>query len=308
MSGNRVDLCRDYTQSPTAQSDVFVMRFSNPHTAIPDWLMLTSTIRLEARHMAAVIMILSKRGVPPSKDEIGDVIGVGARTVQRWLAELAAAGVMSYQLVGRRRMYVFHEPAGGDLDQANPDRTITDPADTDRTITDRMSITDPADTDPTVSHESIDRHRDSYGHNAMNGYFSQDSISDRPGGGGDHESIEHGSLPDTNPRTRTKVRPDQVTTETGKWLVRVGFNLTSAYRFQQIPLPTAQADYERRRGLGQQTGAIVNAWAVELPRAATVQADSGGAYGAAGLAELRAKYGDLFKLGSDTTGYESEES
>jgi hypothetical protein len=113
------------------------------------------------------------------------------------------------------------------------------------------------------------------------------------------ESTESKDLPTTAPRTPAKVLPNQIATTTGRWLVKVGFNIGFAYRFQTIPLQVAQADYERRRALGQGNGAIINAWMVELPEYDLASEASGHVINEARRAELRERYGDLFLFGGD---------
>jgi hypothetical protein len=288
MSGESSYYRRELPAHPESESDLFVMRFANPHTAIPDWLVVNSHIRLELRHMAAVIIILQKRPLPPDKEQIAEILGVGTRTVQRWLAELRAAGVLSYKLLGRRRMYVFHEPS-----------TISDPTISDPTISDPALSSDTTISDPGVSHETnyvTPIHGIPY---AGIDSYNRLTISDRSGGGGDHD---HGGIepPTTAPRRAApKVSPDSIATETGRWLVKTGFNIASAYRFQTIPLKVAMADYERRRDLGQGIGAIVQAWRVELPEFDLMSDAAGAVVDSARRAELRAKYGDLFLFSGD---------
>lgn len=48
-------------------------------------------------------------------------------------------------------------------------------------------------------------------------------------------------------------------------MVAEGFSLTKAHQHQHLPLKAAQADYQRRRQLGQRHGAIATAWEVAPP-------------------------------------------
>jgi DNA-binding transcriptional ArsR family regulator len=267
---------------------VFITRFANPHTALPDWLILTNKIKPEVQHMATVIIVLSKRGMPPSKDEIAESLGVTPRTIQRWLAELRDAGMLSYQLVGKRRMYVFH-------DQAIRDSPITDP----HGISDRMTITDPAVSDRAIIHEPARAVSIHGTPTSINVRSDEIRISDPSGSGGSSESPTDSELPTTEPRTSTKVLPESIETETGRWLVKIGFNIASAYRFQGLPLKVAQADVARRRDLGQGNGAIINAWKVELPEYDYLSDQPEQAVSDARRAELQAKYGDLFLFSGD---------
>lgn len=277
-------------------SDMFVMRFLNPHTAIPDWLILSHDIRQEVRHMAAVIMVLNKRPMPPTQDDIAEALEVERRTVQRWLAECRDAGILSYRLIGRRRMYVFHEPLG------SPDPTVDDP-----TVGDRMRSGDRTVGDRAIVHDSPIEAPSLRQHRQVKRLLRQNPISDRAGGGGDHDSPGESNQPTNPPLRSTKVLPTQITTDTGRWMVKTGFNIVSAYRFQSIPLDVAQADYARRRDLGQQHGAIINAWRVELPQHDALHGDFGPQFGSDRIAALNSKYGDLFRSGSDMTGLEDEQ-
>jgi len=288
MSGDHTTPSRDNPAHQGNTNDVFISRYANPHTAIPDWLVCTSKIRLEVRHMAAVIMILQKRAVPPTKDEIADVLGVETRTISRWLRELREAGCLDYSLVGKRRFYVFHEPP-----------TINDPAINDRSDNDHMESPD---------HRIIDRWRKRTGTSQpathaqpdhMNADSGAVSISDPPSGSGGLESTESQELPTTSATRPPRVLPEHITTETGKWLMKVGFNIRYAYQFQAMSLPVAQADYHRRRELGQGNGAIIQAWAVELPEFCLTSDGEATTVSGERRAELRAKYGDLFLFSGD---------
>lgn len=48
-------------------------------------------------------------------------------------------------------------------------------------------------------------------------------------------------------------------------MVAEGFSLSKAHQHQNLPLAPAQADYQRRRQLGQGHGAIALAWEVAPP-------------------------------------------
>lgn len=288
MSGDHSDLSRENPASSKNTSDVFITRFANPHTALPDWLILTNKIKPEVQHMATVIIVLSKRGMPPTKEEIADVLGVTPRTIQRWLAELRDAGMLSYQLVGKRRMYVFH-------DHAITDTAITDP----HGISDRMTITDPRVYDRAIMHDPPRAEANHGMPTTINGDSEQIRITDRSGSGGSLDLPTDSDLPTTTPRNRTKVLPESIETDTGRWLVKIGFNIASAYRFQSIPLKIAQADVSRRRDLGQQNGAIINAWKVELPEYDDLPDHPVAEVSEDRRAELRAKYGDLFMFSGD---------
>jgi hypothetical protein len=58
-------------------------------------------------------------------------------------------------------------------------------------------------------------------------------------------------------------------TATERYLLREGFSVKAARKFQALTLTAAQADIARRRELGQGIGAIVTAWRVEQPTAPT---------------------------------------
>jgi DNA-binding transcriptional ArsR family regulator len=282
--------------SPATTSDIFTTRFTNPHTAIPDWLILDPSIRQEARHMAMVIIVLSKRPMPPTKEEIAEQLGVNPRTISRWLAELRAAQVVSYQQVGKRRLYVFHDPM-----------TIIDPTIIDPRAIDPHAIIDRGINDRGDMETAPLRAQSSGSSTAQKGRTFRQRISDRSGGGGDPNHAAAQIQPDTNPRSSTKVLPSQITTDTGRWMIREGFNIASAYRFQHMPLEAAQADYSRRRDLGQHHGAVINAWSVELPEFDHVTDERGAFVTDARRAELRALYGDLFSFSGDDMPPESSD-
>jgi hypothetical protein len=84
------------------------------------------------------------------------------------------------------------------------------------------------------------------------------------GGGGSHDSLER-DPPTTTPAPRRKIRPAEITTATGRWMVQKGFGLDRAYKCQHLPLADCQADFERRWELGQRHGAIGDAWLVAPP-------------------------------------------
>jgi len=79
--------------------------------------------------------------------------------------------------------------------------------------------------------------------------------------------VDHDSGIDPPPTTpaRRKISPAEITGETGRWMVLEGFSLVKAFEHQNLPLKPAQADYQRRRQLGQRHGAIADAWAVVPP-------------------------------------------
>src|SRR6476646_9742361 len=79
---------------PSIVDDVFLYHSPDPHTAIPDWLVLYQGITKEARHLALTLIVMSKGALPPTKGEIADALGVDVRSVYRWLNELNAAGIM----------------------------------------------------------------------------------------------------------------------------------------------------------------------------------------------------------------------
>ncbi|PDW05024.1 hypothetical protein [Candidatus Viridilinea mediisalina] len=56
-------------------------------------------------------------------------------------------------------------------------------------------------------------------------------------------------------------------TTTERYLIRQGFSVKAAREFRTLDWATVQADFERRRELGQGIGAIVTTWRVDPPQA-----------------------------------------
>jgi hypothetical protein len=234
--------------------------------------------------MAHAILVLSKGVLPPTRAEIAEALSVDERTVQRWLAELRSAGILTERRVGRRNLCVFVDPSMGDT----CDQVIVGSGDP----RDQVIVGSP---DPTITHDTPDQHQFSNRQDAENSDKSEISIGDPRGGGGGHDSQIESKPPTPTPRAaRTKVRPEEITGDTGKWMVEQGFSLAMAHKHQDLPLAVAQADYHRRQQFGQRHGAIAQAWEVSPP-AAPVQLDTD-----SWRAQLRQQYGDLFRFGSDS--------
>jgi len=215
----------------------------DPHTAIPDWAPLCTQLSVEARLLIIATTVLQKARQPPTRRQLAHALRVDERSIYRWLEEIAAAGALSTRRAGRRQLIVFRQPT---TDQAITDRTISDQAITDRTIRYTRSSVEPR--------TALERHKPA---------IPDQAISDPSGGGGDPCSIELDSPPTTTaPR---KISPSEITTDTGRWMVAQGFSLTKAYQHQLLPLAPTQADFQRRRQLGQQHGAIALAWDVAPP-------------------------------------------
>jgi DNA-binding transcriptional ArsR family regulator len=229
---------------PTGKdSEHYYYASHDPHTAIPDWVPFCVQIGTEARNLITATLILQKRGHPPTRRELAEALSVDERSIYRWLEEITNAGAMSKRRAGRRRLNVFHRP--------KPDQAITDRLITDRLITDqaiRFRDSDESEHACQQSHKSP---------------IPDQAISDPSGGGGDHDSIEVDPPPTTAPRP--KISPSEITGDTGRWMVAEGFSLTKAHQHQGLPLAPAQADYQRRRQLGQGHGAIALAWEVAPP-------------------------------------------
>jgi hypothetical protein len=89
----------------------------------------------------------------------------------------------------------------------------------------------------------------------------------------------------TNP-TRAKTK---AYTETGRYLLKKGFNPTTALRWQHLPLSVVAADVERRWSEGARHGAIALTWEACPPdEAPTVNK------GNIDVGAVRSQYGDLF--------------
>ncbi len=224
-------------------SQQFYYASDDPHTAIPDWAPLCTQLSFEARLLIITTLVLQRAKQPPTRRQLAYALRVDERSIYRWLEEIAAAGASSTRRLGRRQIIVFRQPT------------------TDRRITDR-TISDPTISDPTIRY-TLDRVKP---HSALDSHESaipDRTISDPRGGGGGIDSTQLDSPPTTNPPR--KISPHEITTPTGRWMVAEGFSLAKAHQHQSLPLAPAQADYQRRRQLGQQHGAIAQAWSVSPP-------------------------------------------
>lgn len=213
---------------------------ASDHTAAPDWLVLASNLSAESRLVVLAVLVLQKAGCNPTRLQLAELLGVDQRTIYRWLAELDDAGAIDR----RRGSILFRSP--------QPDRTITDRMITDRTITDhaiRFTRSSESKRMPAARHKTPQPDR---------------TISDPShGGGGGSMFGDSESPPTTEPRRR--IVPADITGATGRWMVAEGFSLAKAHQHQSLALGPAQADYQRRRQLGQRHGAIALAWEVSPP-------------------------------------------
>lgn len=246
----------DHT-TQSKESEHYYYASNDPHTAVPDWVPFANQLGPEARNLITATLILQKRGKPPTRRELAEALCVDERSIYRWLGEIASAGAMSTRRAGRRRLNVFHRP--------KPDRTISDRPISDRTISDRpIRFRDSGESE----HVSLESHETA---------IPDQAISDPSGGGGDPCFRDSDSPPTTAPRR--KISPHEITAPAGRWMVAEGFSLTKAHQHQNLPLAPAQADYQRRRQLGQGHGAIALAWEVAPPtgdgQAAPLEPSSG---------------------------------
>lgn len=231
--------------------DVFIYQSRDPHTAIPDWIPFRSDITAEARTLALAILVLSKGPLPPAIPEIAERMSVDERTVYRWLNELRGRGVLTTELIGRRNFYRFHESTPDRLDHLTHGSG------------DRGDQVTHGSGDPCVRDDPLNPNQFSGQQEAANSGFSQNPISDPSGGGGGSDSEDEDPPPTT--AARRKISPSEITGATGRWMVAEGFGISKAHHFQDLPLAPAQADYQRRRQLGQGFGAIALAWEVAPP-------------------------------------------
>lgn len=223
---------------------------SNPHTAIPDWLALRDDISYEARNLVHRLLIWKVGGLLPPRPELAKRCGVDPRTIARWLDELREKGAITTRLVGRRLCFRFN--------------TTHDTWDHDPMSHDPMSH------DPMCHGSGESNHRD-LPHQESKKATNHDTWDhDSPvGGGGGSDSQDKDPPPTTNAReTVKKITAADITTTTGRWMVKEGFNIRTAHRLQHLPLNPCIDDFERRWNLGQRHGAIALAWEVEPPAAA----------------------------------------
>jgi hypothetical protein len=279
-------------------SEHYYYASNDPHTAVPDWVPFCRQIGIEARNLIIATLVMQKRGSPPTRRELAEVLNTDERSIYRWLQEITSAGAMSTRRAGRRRVNVFHQP--------KPDQAITDRLITDQAITDRL-ITDQAISDRLIRF----RHLDESEHACQQSHepaIPDQAISDRAGGGGGSSFSAEKDPPPTTTAPRRKISPADITGETGKWMVTEVFSLEKAYLFQHLPLAAAQADYQRRRQLGQRQGGIALAWEISPPTGESSSKPLEPSAGEFSFSEHeKARYRAMgFKFGSDVE--ESEDT
>ncbi len=271
-------------------NDVFITE--SRHTAVPDWIALRQDIPWQARNLAHVILIKSRGPLLPTRDDLAEAMGVEVRTIDRWLADLRSFGMLRTNQAGRRNFFIL----------TDSDSTSTpDPCDQRSMRSAIHAISDPCDQGLDEKSEQFLEQQE-----GLNGQFSEKSIADPPGGGGGSCSNEIDPPPTTAPRR--KISPREIIGDTGKWMVAEGFSLTKAHQHQHLPLKAAQADYQRRRQLGQRHGAIADAWEVSPPAGAPELAPLEPSAGPFSFSEQeRAHYRAMgFKFGDDD--FEEEEA
>lgn len=236
----------------------YTLNVTTDSTQVPDWLLLCNALSLPSRVLAGVILLHQKRGEAPTTATLAGDLAVDERTITRWLGELREAKIINAKREGRNNLYSFLMPRKSRI----PDPSIGDPSIGDPSITDRR-ITDRRITDRGI------RYSKKASSASGSGNLSTDTrIKARVlhGGGGGHDSFEDPDPPPTpTARRARRIRPEDITEETGKWMVGECFSLEKAYQFQHLPLRPCQEDYQRRRLAGQGRGAIALAWAVEPP-------------------------------------------
>lgn len=281
--------------SDTDQETLYTYKADDPHTAIPDWIATCRRISIGARHMAHLLILLGKGGDYPTQTELASVMGVERRSIARWADELRDAGHLSTRKHGRRTLLQLHRSTGI----------------CDLRITYRGRICDPQISDH--DHGLRDhRSRDHISRNrvrppktlleAVEGLLGDEPICDplHGGGGGDDSQVRDSPTPTAADLKTCKPSIADLRTETGRWMVKEGFSLTAAIELQGLDLASAQADYGRRRQMGQQHGAIVIAWRVEAPAGAG-QVASAGPWSAEEFAAFRSAMGYAEEDGHETT-------
>lgn len=163
--------------------------------------------------MAHAILVMSRGPLPPTREEIATALGVEIRTIQRWLAELREANILTEQPVGRRLLCIFSNPAWVTHDVMG-DRLITRPAD-------HLIARSP---DQAITHAPHDRDQFLEQQDAPKSGFSENPITDPPiipsGGGGDHHD-PLGDSPPTTTATAKKAQPCE--TRLGRYMAANGF-------------------------------------------------------------------------------------
>lgn len=248
------------TRTPVSESPdtTYSLNVQTDSTQYPDWLMLCNELTHSARILAGAILIHQKNGRQPKQVQLAADLGVDIRSISRWIAELKQAKILTTPRCKRRNVYRFRKPRNARIhDQPIADRLIVDQSDVDQLIVDQP-----------VYHPD--------GHNMAPG--SRKGQRKPPGdtqalhGGGGAHDLSTDRDPPTPPPARSarRITPQDITTDTGRWMVKEAFSLAKAFQFQHLPLRACQLDYERRRGLGQGHGAIAQAWEVEPPSSSPI--------------------------------------
>jgi DNA-binding transcriptional ArsR family regulator len=243
-----------------SQATTYTLNVTTDSTQVPDWLLLCNALSLPSRVLAGIILLHQKRGEAPTTTTLAGDLAVDERTITRWLGELREAKIINAKREGRNNLYSFLKPRKSRI----PDRRIGDPTIGDPTIG------DPSIGDPTITDRGIRYSKEASSASGSSKLSTDTRTKARVlhGGGGGHDSFEDLDPPTPPPARRARrIRPEDITEETGKWMVGECFSLEKAYQFQHLPLRPCQLDYQRRRQAGQGRGAIALAWEVEPPAA-----------------------------------------
>lgn len=265
-----------------------VIQVHDPHTAIPDWLTFADISSAAYRTAAAM---LASKPLPPTQDDLAARLGVDVRSIKRWQDELRTARLLTTYRMGRRWINVFHKPSEADRWQGDhlPSGRVIERSGMPRSpqnfeVIERSPIGDVQETCFVAS-----------GSGKLTKGDRSITSNVHGGGGGHHDLIKHDppTPPNAPAEKRTKVRPNDITTATGRHMIlEWRFSLLKAFALQHLDLEACKADYARRRADGQNAGAIINAWEVSPPQPRAAEVEQTGRLNAG---ELRRLYGDLFK-------------
>jgi predicted transcriptional regulator len=265
-----------------AMNPIATARIISRATAVEDSLIIHPDISATEFRMACHMLRHQKDGEAPCRQRLADDMHVDKRTIERWIDHLTELGFIETGKTGRRSVYTLLEPRSLESQRSDTkthstrhprgDPTIVSghPKDDRRIVAghpkDDPTINDPTINDPTINDPTIvcEINTKAALNYSMNKH--DPTIVSGHGGGGGGSFFEKEPPPTTHQSARKKVRPQDITTPTGRWMVQTGFSLDRAFLCQALSLSDCQADFQRRWiELGQRHGAISDAWLVEPP-------------------------------------------
>jgi hypothetical protein len=267
----------------TSLEPIYTHRTSESSSAIPDWIALCPDLSDSARRMAHVLILAGRAGRRLNRVQLAAVLRADRRSVTRWTEELVTAGHATLKKSGRYSLIVLH--AHGTCESHIRVTTW------DSRVRDHdHGLYDPGSLSP-MSRKRVRKPL------ALLDQLAQFDSASRHGtlahGGGGGIWLEDSDPPSTEQRHTKTGKPSiaDLRTETGRWMLRSGFSLTASIELQGLELQACQDDYRRRLDLGQQHGAIVNAWRVEPPAGGQLAGPSPGPWDAAEFQRVRRMLG-----------------